>query len=677
MKIKSLGLKISLIVAFMIAMIIVTIVFIVSAQSEALMTELTLNQVKAANVTVAKELKALQHEAEVSAGIIGYSHEVINAILTTDETTLKRALLQFGADVDTVMVTDAEGNVILRKHNDQKGDNVYGQEIVSNTLSNKKGYSTIAKGTTVGLATRGSSVIFDYDGNVIGAVICGHDLSLPKYIDKIKELSNSEVTLFDGDTRLNTTLVDDNGERVVGTKASDEVIETVLNQGQDYTTRTILLGSEFAVYYTPLVVNDQTVGMLFAGINTESIMTAQQAMMNMVIMAGIICGVICVLLIIVFTTVSVSKPLKKIGVFAEKIRTGDVGVSTSTTASINVRSSDEVGILARALEDAYAQLQGYVREIKDRMQGLAEGDLATESVYDFHGDFVLIKDSMNDIVVNLNRIMTEVNHSSAQVSSGAKQVADGAQSLAQGSTEQAATVQQLSSTISSIAGKTKANADLASRASALAGTIMHNAEKGNRQMDEMMTAVNEINQASHSISKVIKVIDDIAFQTNILALNAAVEAARAGQHGKGFAVVAEEVRNLAAKSAEAAKDTGGLIANSMEKAELGAKIAGETATSLAEIVSGISESSQLVGEIARSSEEQNAGILQINTGIDQVAQVTQQNSATAEESAAASEEMSSQSALLEEMISQFKLKSNNSSIRNLPPAARRARRMRN
>ena len=217
-------------------------------------------------------------------------------------------------------------------------------------------------------------------------------------------------------------------------------------------------------------------------------------------------------------------------------------------------------------------------------------------------------------------------------------------------------MEQLSASISEIAFKTKDNAEMAGRAATLANTIKLNAEKGSHQMDEMMSAVKEINQASQSISKVIKVIDDIAFQTNILALNAAVEAARAGQHGKGFAVVAEEVRNLAAKSAEAAKDTGELIANSMEKAELGSRIAGDTATSLAEIVSGINESSQIVGDIASSSEQQSTGIEHINQGIDQVAHVVQQNSATAEESAAASEEMSGQSSMLEDLIAQFKLK---------------------
>jgi methyl-accepting chemotaxis protein len=293
-------------------------------------------------------------------------------------------------------------------------------------------------------------------------------------------------------------------------------------------------------------------------------------------------------------------------------------------------------------------------EVSKDLETIACGDLTLDIIPLSESDVLGL--SLQKMTKNLEGMFENIHSSTEQVSTGAQQIADGAQSLAQGSTEQAATVQQLSASISEIADKTKANAERAERAANLASSIERSAEKGNRQMNDMVSAVGEITSSSHDISKVIKEIDDIAFQTNILALNAAVEAARAGQHGKGFAVVAEEVRNLAAKSADAAKDTGGLIANSIEKAELGSRIATETATSLAEIVAGIGESNQIAGEIAESSNEQSAGITQINNGIDQVAQVVQQNSATAEESAAASQELSGQSTMLKELISQFKLK---------------------
>jgi len=280
---------------------------------------------------------------------------------------------------------------------------------------------------------------------------------------------------------------------------------------------------------------------------------------------------------------------------------------------------------------------------------------------------------LKQMLVQLNKMFAEIQTSTYQVSTGSKQVADGAQSLAQGSTEQAASIQQLSSSITEIAERTKVNALTADKTATLSATIKQSAEKGSHQMDDMITAVGEINDASKNISKIIKTIDDIAFQTNILALNAAVEAARAGQHGKGFAVVAEEVRNLASKSAEAAKDTGNMIQNSMEKAELGSRIAGDTAESLKDIVNGINESSQLIAEIADASEQQSLGIAQINIGIDQVAQVVQQNSATAEESAAASEEMSSQSAILQQLIAHFKLKDDDGADRMLPSAGATSR----
>jgi len=359
----------------------------------------------------------------------------------------------------------------------------------------------------------------------------------------------------------------------------------------------------------------------------------------------------------------ISKPLVILSSFMNKAgHTGDI---TLTQDDMNVigeyaKVKDEIG---QTISGSSAFLQ-HVTNVAKNLEIIAGGDL-TVDVHMLSSNDTMGK-SLAKMVDNLNNMFGGIQTSTSQVSTGAKQVADGAQSLAQGSTEQASSIQELSSSITEIANKTKANAEIATRTSQLSETIKDNALKGSNQMDQMITAVQEINEASQSISKIIKTIDDIAFQTNILALNAAVEAARAGQHGKGFAVVAEEVRNLASKSADAAKDTGDMIQNSMEKAELGSQIAGGTAESLKEIVSGISESSELIAEIARASEEQSLGISQINTGIDQVAQVVQQNSATAEESAAASEEMSSQSTMLEELISQFKLKNTNNSYQALP-----------
>jgi hypothetical protein len=280
---------------------------------------------------------------------------------------------------------------------------------------------------------------------------------------------------------------------------------------------------------------------------------------------------------------------------------------------------------------------------------------------------ILIINDITDMQNTLSEFVSAISSASDQVLAGARQMSDSAMRLTDGSQEQAASVEQLSASISEIAEKTKNNAEMAGKAAVLASEIKGGAEKGSLQMDEMMTAVRDINASSHNISKVIKSIDDIAFQTNILALNAAVEAARAGQHGKGFAVVAEEVRTLAAKSAEAAKNTESLIADSISKAELGSRIADDTAASLSEIVAGIGESSQLVAHIAKSSEEQSEGITQINIGIEQVSQLVQKTSAAAEESATASQEMRDQSDMLEELVTRFKLKDGRKHDR-LPPS---------
>lgn len=297
-----------------------------------------------------------------------------------------------------------------------------------------------------------------------------------------------------------------------------------------------------------------------------------------------------------------------------------------------------------------------LRRMVDSAEEIANGNLDVAVKVDSRdevGELGLAFIKMTD---HINEIMTNIDSAAEQVAAGSKQIADSSMGLSQGATEQASSIEQLTASIEEISSQTRLNADNASEANELAELTRENAVQGNNEMKRMLESMEEINESSANISKIIKVIDEIAFQTNILALNAAVEAARARQHGKGFAVVAEEVRNLAARSADAAKETTRMIEGSIKKVDDGTKIATTTAAALNKIVDDVAKVSGIVGNIASASNEQAIGISQINQGIMQVSEVVQMNSATSEESAAASEELSSQAVLLREQAARFTLK---------------------
>ena len=373
------------------------------------------------------------------------------------------------------------------------------------------------------------------------------------------------------------------------------------------------------------------------------------ATMILFISAGVLSLVVAIVLFTLVTK-SIVVPLGEMEGVAKEIAEGNLKVSLAYT------SRDEFGSVADSMRSMVETLDSYVTDIKHGMKSLAEGDLNVTPSVEFKGDFVEMAQSIVGAVEAFNGALTQISNSSEQVSAGSEQVSSGAQALSQGATEQASSVEELAATINEISVQVKENADNARIASEKVNYVGNEMTQSNQKMQDMIAAMDDISRSSSEIGKIIKTIEDIAFQTNLLALNAAVEAARAGTAGKGFAVVADEVRSLANRSSEASKNTSALIETSLKSVENGARIVDETAQSLMQAVSGAAEVTEAIDKISMASAQQADAITQITVGIDQISAVVQTNSATAEQSAAASEELSGQAQMLKNLVGEFNLK---------------------
>lgn len=363
-----------------------------------------------------------------------------------------------------------------------------------------------------------------------------------------------------------------------------------------------------------------------------------------ILIVGVLASLFLGVLLALRISLGIQRPLAKAVEMIHHLKGGRLD------CRLNIKRSDEVGRLAETM-DAFAD--SMQNEMIEPLQKLASGDL------DFqvkpHGKDDVIRNALLKVKTDLNELLAEMQSIGDGIASGSAQVADSSQSLSQGATEQASSLQEISASLDEMTGQTSRNAENASKANQVSGQSKDSAFQCDQQMQELVSSMEEIRQAGDNISKIIKTIDEIAFQTNLLALNAAVEAARAGQHGKGFAVVAEEVRNLAGRSAKAARETTELIGGTVEKTENGAKLVNSTAEALQGILAQTAQVSTLVEEIALASKEQAEGIGQINQGLSQVDQVTQQNTANAEETAAATEELNGQVEQLRSLLHKFHL----------------------
>lgn len=374
--------------------------------------------------------------------------------------------------------------------------------------------------------------------------------------------------------------------------------------------------------------------------------------------AGIrLTGVIVLLLVFILTLVGIWNAtriiihtLTEITSYAKNISMGN------TDIEVIVHNQNEMGRLAQTFKEMQTAIKNMVVDVEAAKDNILSGNIGNRiDVTGYSGDYQKIMSGMNELLNLLCDTVRRIQSSSDNVAAAAGQISGSSQTLAEGSTEQASAIEQLSASITEVAGKVKANASDALAASRLADRASSEVERGNEHMEQMMNAISDIRESSGKIGNIIKAIEDIAFQTNILALNAAVEAARAGSAGRGFAVVADEVRNLAGKSAEAVKNTTALIENSTAAVEHGINIAEDTDKSLEIIFKTTKRVADLIGNISNATHEQEQTISQITQGVDQISAVIQTNSATSEESAAASEELDKQAQRLKELVSYFKI----------------------
>ena len=372
--------------------------------------------------------------------------------------------------------------------------------------------------------------------------------------------------------------------------------------------------------------------------------------MGIVIMG--VCALMSVAVAMAFSK-SITNPLNELAAATKAMNGGNLHAANLITYN----SGDEMGVVAQDLRETAETLSQYVDEIAAILTQMSKGDLTIkwDNITDYNGDFAPIKAAFVTILKSFNETLSNIQNASQQVDAGSSQIATTAQTLSQGSSEQSAAIQDLTSTITEISNQIQENTQNAQNANDLTAHVRKEVADGVSNMAEMNRAMDQINISSQEIGKIIKSIEDIAFQTNILALNAAVEAARAGEAGKGFAVVADEVRNLAGKSAEASKNTSSLIENSVAAVKHGTEIAEKTTRSLGLIQERTENVATMVTKVADASTKQASAVEAVAQKIDAISAVVQSNSASSEESAAASEEMSSQAAELEHLVEKFQL----------------------
>ena len=653
LRIKKIGTKITMVslIGLVVTALVVAVVLITSLNG--VLNESLIDENRKSLSALEKKVEELKESSAEEATVLSGDDALLRAVKANDYKAIKSAIEKaynenrFGTN--NITITDTNGVVLCRYYSDKFGDSVISQENVAGALAGNL-TTVVSAGTSIKLGIRTGVPIKNESGSIVGVASVIYSLDDPAFVDALKEVTGNEYTIFLGNERINTTIIN-GGNRAIGTTLDTKIAEIVIDNKKDYYGETDIFNIAYSTAYKPIIgANGEAVGVIFSGMDIQEIVDSRNLTFVMSGIISILSALAVSVVMVYIVRKVVTKPLKLMTQAGIDLSNGMLDTH------IDFSSNDELGVLAKALETTISTLRLYVSDISSNLEKMADGDMTISINQDYVGDFLPIKKSLIKISGSLNDTLSQINQAADQVASGSEQVSNGAQALSQGATEQASSVEELSASISEITDNVLKNADDARSASLKSQAAGDDLQVCNEQMGEMVRAMELINEKSSEISKIIKVIDDIAFQTNILALNAAVEAARAGSLGKGFAVVAEEVRTLAGRSAEAANSTTTLIEETLAAVNNGTVLAGKTEAALKENAITTSEAIKLIDEIAKASNEQALSIAEVNNGVDQISSVVQTNAATAEESAAASEELSSQSSLLKELISAFKLK---------------------
>ncbi len=650
---RSLGTLIQVVVSLLIviAVILVAIVAIISFNNmldEKSQTEST-NALNVVNETFNKQIDTLYVYSQILASDDSFKSALVNNDHQSAVSILSERVELMG--ITYISATDSDGIMLARTNNpDVYGDDVSQIPGIALALNGIANTGAGVGSTSYNLVS--CVPVFDEDGKVIGEVNACVTLSgNQELINLLKNTSGTDCALYMGDICTATTI---NG--LADTTLPENIVEIVMNQEQEFTIPTVIDGISYLISYTPIRDFDGSVsGVIMSGVDMTSVNNQTRNVTIIIIIISIVIMVISNVLFMLLLSKRLKKPLKKIVFAAVSIENGNVDNETKQQLG-SVKTHDEIGTLARSIEGAVTSIERIAADTNTLKEAADKHDLTISVDISKHeGIYKTIINIVNTLFDNIKQVVMKIKEVSDDIDKNSELVASVSQSLAQGTTEQASTIEELAATISEISVQVKSNTESTENANEISTENMQEVQQGSASMDELLSAINEINDTSIKISNIIKAIEDIAFQTNILALNASVEAARAGAAGKGFAVVAEEVKNLATRSAQEASNTTTLINDSLTSVNRGTRIAQETAERLSVVVQKTDQVDKIIGAISEATRNENSAVSQVNTAINQISDVVQSNSATAEETSAASEELSLQAAKLNQLVKDYKI----------------------